>query len=97
MNILLLVSGGRGPKTIDLSERKNQIFGFLFLFVLFSLLLAAGFLAGTYIDSDKVPNDESKWYSSLIVERQSIQKISQQTTNDLDALAISLGSTFNSA
>ena len=91
MNILLLVSGGRGPKTFDFSERKNQFFIFLLVFLLSSLLLVAGFLTGKYLDSGKDISQESKWYSSLVKERQNIQQISEQTINDLDALAISLG------
>jgi murein DD-endopeptidase MepM/ murein hydrolase activator NlpD len=91
MNILLLVSGGRGPKTFDLSERKNQFFILLLVFLLSSLLLVAGFLTGKYLDSGKDISQENKWYSSLIKERQNIQQISEQTINDLDALAISLG------
>jgi len=91
MNILLLVSGGRGPKTIDLSEKKNQFFTFLFLFLLVLLLLSVGFLTGKYLSTDKDSTNEGKWYSSLMNERQNIQQISQQTTNDLNALALSLG------
>jgi murein DD-endopeptidase MepM/ murein hydrolase activator NlpD len=92
MNILLLVSSARGPKSIDFSQRKNQLLLFSTLLLLVAVLLAAGFIAGQYLAPLKAPEGrDGTWVASLIDEHRNIQEISRQTTNDINALAVSLG------
>ena len=92
MNILLLVSSGRGPKTIDLSERKYQFIGITFLVVISLALLVSGYFLGQKLVPESETNGvDNFWYTSLLKEHQDIQRISEQATNDIDALALSLG------
>ena len=91
MNILVLVSSGRGPRSIDLSVKKNQLWVVLAVLVFSSLLLVAGFVAGKYLLPHQGSTTENRWYTSFIKEQQNIQEISRQTTNDINALALSLG------
>jgi murein DD-endopeptidase MepM/ murein hydrolase activator NlpD len=55
------------------------------------LLLAAGFVIASYIAPVSKVDSTDKWYSSLLRERQDIRQISEQATNDINALALSLG------
>ena len=96
MNIMLFVTSARGPKSVDFSERKNQLVLLMASLLVVSILLAAGIAVGMYLSPPQVsvvskPGSNSNWYDSLLSERKSIQEISRQTTNDLNALAISLG------
>lgn len=59
---------------------------------LFSVfLLSTGFLAGKYLAPGVIDSNQGSWYTSFIKERKDIQDISRKTTNDINALAISLG------
>jgi len=91
MNVQLLISGGRGPKTVDLSAKKIQLLVAMIIIVAPLLLLTSGYFLATYLAPVATVNGVDKWYSSLLKERQDIQQISEQATNDINALALSLG------
>jgi len=88
MNVQLLISSGRGPKTVDLSEKKNQLIVAMIGFVAALLLLTSGYLLANYLAPAGSVNGVDKWYTSLLKERQDIKQISEQATNDINALAL---------
>jgi murein DD-endopeptidase MepM/ murein hydrolase activator NlpD len=93
MNMMLFVTSARGPKSIDFSKRNNQLWLFISALFVSALLLAAGFALGKYLTplNEAIAKSDGRWYSSLIDERNNLEEISRQTTNDLNALAVSLG------
>ena len=91
MNIQVLVSSARGPKTIDLSETRSRLIISSVLLAIILVLFSAGFLAASYLAPTGTVNTPDEWYASLLNERDDIQKISEQATNDINALALSLG------
>jgi len=91
MNVQLLISSGRGPKSVDLSEKKNQLIVAMIGLAAALLLLASGYFLANYLAPAVSVNGVDKWYTSLLKERQDIKQISEQATNDINALALSLG------
>jgi len=91
MNVQLLISSGHGPRTVNLSEKKYQLIIATIILAMSILLLAAGFVIASYIAPVSKVDSTDKWYSSLLRERQDIRQISEQATNDINALALSLG------
>ena len=91
MNIQLLVSSARGPRTIDLSEKKYRLIVPLFALAVMLVLFFSGFLVAKHIMPAGTANSADQWYTTLLEERKDIEQISEQATNDINALALSLG------
>lgn len=91
MNVQLLISSGRGPRTVNLSETRFQLVTAAIILLVSSLLLAAGFLLASHFSTNNKADNTDRWFSSLLKEHRDIQQISEQTTNDINALALSLG------
>jgi len=91
MNVFLLVSGGRGPRSHDLTQVKFYLPAVLLAAFISALLVFAGFLAGRESASDVQKSGMGEWYSSLLQSREDIKRISRQATDDIDALALRLG------
>ncbi|MCW8964638.1 MAG: hypothetical protein OQL16_12640, partial [Gammaproteobacteria bacterium] len=91
MNVQLLISSGRGPKTVDLSEKKNQLILLVIMLVTVLLLLTSGYFLAKYLAPVNSGNGVDKWYTSLLKERKDIKQISERATNDINALALSIG------
>lgn len=89
MNILLFTSGGRGPKSIDLSRGTPLAWLILTTICIAVLLLFAGFMLGK--NMTPMQNNNDQWYSTLLEDRENIDQISRRTTNDINSLALNLG------
>lgn len=89
---LVIIGGRKGPRSIDLSQpRYYFLMGFSVAFIA-ALLLYAGYYFGQSGTVTSNPDPKvNNWVTTLKKDRQDIQKISQQTADDLNALALNLG------
>lgn len=83
---LLLISRYRGVTSIDLKALKT----ILIIASLFGIV-ASGLVSVGYIIGQQKQSEWPDWVTSLDQDRKNIQRISKQTINDLDALALNLG------
>lgn len=86
---LLIINGRRGLRSYNLSGLLLYIILPAIVIVLCTVLVALGYQLGRISIGEK--QHVNHWVSSFEQGRESIQRISQQTSDDLNALALSLG------
>lgn len=86
---LLFISRRWGSKSIDLQSPKIVINLMLLAGILCFGLVSVGFLLGQQIRHESATM--ANWATTLEEDRRNIQRISEQTTDDLNALALNLG------
>ncbi len=86
---LLIMSGRRGLRSYDLSRPLLYLILPVIATVLCTVFVALGYQLGK-ISVDEEQN-VNRWVSSFEQDREDVQRILQQTSDDLNALALSLG------
>lgn len=86
---LLVVNGRRGSRTYDLSGPRFYLTLSLLILLLSALMVMTGYYFGQ-LTLDK-PQAVDSWVETMKQDRQDIERISQQTSDDLNALALNLG------
>jgi murein DD-endopeptidase MepM/ murein hydrolase activator NlpD len=91
MNIFLLVSSKKGPKSLDVTTSRFLLPLTMLLLAVSAILISAGFMLGQYSSDSSRQSGINQWYSSLQQNREDIQRVSQEATDDINALALRLG------
>lgn len=92
MNLFLLISGGkRGSRSVDLVQTRVFLPLMISGLLLSALFVVAGFMLGKISGEELRQSGVNSWHASLQQSREDIKRISQQATDDIDALALRLG------
>ena len=91
MNIFLLVSSKKGPKSLDVTTSRFLLPLAALLLTVSALLVSAGFMLSQYVSDNSRQSGIKQWYSSLQQNRDDIKRVSQRATDDINALALRLG------